>query len=141
MSATSSGPRDAMRILHVEDDPSCAELVRLALEPDYEVIGVRDAVSALAAIEADPPALILLDLHLPGLPGFELYRRLRHLPAAAALPVVVVSGRVMQDEPGQAQRLGCAAFVEKPFSLADLRRAVADSLAARPASGPTRAPS
>jgi CheY-like chemotaxis protein len=133
MSATSPGPRGPVRVLHVEDDPGCAELVRLALEPDHEVIGARDAVTALAAVEASPPALILLDLHLPGLPGFELYRQLRLLPAAVTIPVVVVSGRVMQDEPAQARRLGCAGFVEKPFGLDDLRRAVAEALAARPA--------
>jgi CheY-like chemotaxis protein len=130
MTAAASHLPVRVRVLHVEDDPVCAELVRLALDPPHEVTFARDAVTALAAVERDPPALILLDLHLPGLPGFELYRELRRLPLTTTTGIVAgVSGRVMQDEPEQARRLGCAGFVEKPFSLETLRQAVADALA------------
>jgi CheY-like chemotaxis protein len=125
---TEPGMTARPQVLHVEDDPACAELVRLALAPDYEVVTAGDGWRALQLIEERRPDLVLLDLDLPRLGGLELVRRLRQLPEAARVPIVVLSGRVMQDEAETTRAAGCQAFQEKPFSLDELRKLIATTL-------------
>lgn len=125
---TTAGSTAPARVLHVEDDPACAELVRLALAPGCEVVTAGDGWQALQRIEERRPDLVLLDLGLPRLGGMDLLRRLRAKAETAALPVVVLTGRVMQDEAEAARAAHCQGFVEKPFDLEALRRVVADAL-------------
>jgi two-component system response regulator MprA len=115
----------------VEDDPTCAELVRIALAPDYAVVTATDGWLALQQIEAHLPDLVLLDLGLPRLGGLDLVRRLKAKPGLDTLPILVLSGRVMQDEAEATRAAGCQGFLEKPFDLDDLRRLVATALGRR----------
>ncbi len=116
------------RLLVVEDDPRCASLLRDALRPRYAVHVEADGFRALERARADPPDLLLLDLQLPTLSGFDVLGQWRRDEALAPCPVVVVSARVMGDEVERAQALGAADFVDKPFTLARLRSAVDDAL-------------
>jgi signal transduction histidine kinase len=80
------------RILVIDDDPLHCELVSELLEPlGFEVHAARDAASALAQVPALAPDLILLDLSLPDLSGWELAARLRELPGMVGVPILVVS--------------------------------------------------
>lgn len=122
-----------MRIVYVEDNPANFVLVRKVLEVHGEHV-VEQAASAeegWTRIEAAPPALVLLDLDLPGMPGLELARKLKADPRLRDIPIVAISASVMKDERNQARQAGCVGFLEKPFDLQELRRVVAEAAAGR----------
>ncbi len=114
------------RILYVEDNAANLALVRKVLEHAgaYEVVGCMTGEEGFTSAQADPPALILLDLDLPGIDGFELARRLRAEPVLAAIPMVAISASVMKQERDQAIAAGCVHFIEKPFDIGELRAVV-----------------
>jgi CheY-like chemotaxis protein len=120
------------RILYVEDNAANLALVRKVLEHGgtYEVLGATTGEEGLAAATADPPALVLLDLDLPGIDGFELARRLRAEPKLAGVPLVAISASVMKQERDQAIAAGCVRFIEKPFDIGELRAVVEQVLRA-----------
>jgi DNA-binding response OmpR family regulator len=109
----------ARKILVVDDDPQILDLVRLELEFEgFEVEGFLDGSSALAAIRASAPALVLLDLRLPDLSGFEICRRLRE--EGIDVPLIVVSGRDAEADKVRGLDLGADDYLTKPFGLAEL---------------------
>ncbi len=120
------------RLLVVEDDLTCARLLRDALRTRYDVQVEGDGFTALERARQDPPDLLLLDLHLPTLSGFDVMEKWRQDPDLSSCPIVVVSARVMQGEQKRARAQGCHAFVAKPFSLQELREAVASALGVAP---------
>jgi two-component system cell cycle response regulator len=81
-----------VRVLVVEDTPLNVKLLTLQLEyQDYIVNTAANGLEALAKIEADKPDIVLLDVMMPGLDGFETCRRIRANPATAHIPVVMVT--------------------------------------------------
>lgn len=128
-----------MRIVYVEDNPANFVLVRKILEVhgDHVVEQAASAEEGLVCIETDPPALVLLDLDLPGMSGLDLARRLKADARLRGIPIVAISASVMKDERNQARQAGCVGFLEKPFDIQELRRMVAEAVAGRP---PTRPP-
>lgn len=114
------------RILYIEDNAANLALVRKVLEHSgaYEVVGAGTGEDGLAAAQADPPALILLDLDLPGIDGVSLAKVMRADPRLAAIPIVALSAGVMKQEREQALAAGCRHFIEKPFDIAQLRLVV-----------------
>jgi DNA-binding response OmpR family regulator len=119
------------RVLVVEDDPRCGALLRDALSDRYEVRLEDDGFAALERARQEPPDLLLLDLQLPTLSGFDVLAQWRRDETLSRCPVVVVSARVMRDEPERARALHAVDFVEKPFTLARLRSAAAAALEKR----------
>lgn len=129
-----------MRVVYVEDNDANFTLVRKVLEAtgEVEVTGATTGEEALPLIAADPPDLVLLDLDLPGISGFELAARLKADPALSHIPLVAISASVMKQERDQALAAGCVAFVEKPFDIQRLRQVVADAAAGRELPGESR---
>ena len=123
-----SAPPPRKRALYVEDDPQCANLVKESLAELCDVDLVRDGFSALDHARQSPPDVLLVDLRLPTLSGFELVEQWRRDADLENVPWVVVSAQVMGAERDRAEELGCAGFVEKPFSLERLRAAVKAAL-------------
>jgi excisionase family DNA binding protein len=120
-----SGPgareRQGPLILLVDDDNRVRELVRVNLE--FEGYTVREAASAeegLAAVEDVPPDLILLDVMMPGVDGWEMLRRVQERHGAGAIPVVMFSGQVGEESLAEATARGARGFVGKPFDLQQL---------------------
>ena len=106
------------RILVVEDDATVAEVVGRYLEREgYEVDIVGDGRVALDRATARPPDLMVLDLMLPGLDGFEVFRGLR---AVAPVPVIMLTARGGEDERVAGLELGADDYVSKPFSPREL---------------------
>jgi two-component system response regulator ResD len=106
------------RVLVVDDDPTVAEIVVLYLErAGFVVETARDGVDALARIQAEPPALVVLDLMLPGMDGLEVCRRLREL---APVPVVMLTARGDEEDRVIGLELGADDYVSKPFSPREL---------------------
>jgi excisionase family DNA binding protein len=120
-----SGPGGAMRagplILLVDDDAKVRELVRVNLE--FEGYTVREAGSAeegMSAIEDAQPDLILLDVMMPQVDGWEMLRRVQERHGVGAIPVVMFSGKVDERSQAEAEERGAQGFVGKPFDLQQL---------------------
>jgi FixJ family two-component response regulator len=110
-------------VIVVEDDRGMREaLARILTASGYRAAAFSTAEALLAAGAARDAACLVLDVHLPGLSGFELRRRLASDGATA--PVIFISGHDTQAVRAEAERLGACAFLAKPFSGRDLTRAV-----------------
>lgn len=115
-------PTTASRILIVEDDREVSRLVQVALDDDgYRVAAADDGEHALGECAIEDPALILLDLHLPGMDGAEFLQAYRARPQAQA-KVVVISGATNAAE--FARQVVADAFMGKPFDVEILLRTV-----------------
>ncbi|MGZ8694464.1 MAG: response regulator [Gaiellaceae bacterium] len=104
-------------ILIVDDDDRLREFVRVNLE--MEGYAVREAASVeqgLAALEEEPPDLILLDVMMPQVDGWEMLRRVQERHGVGAIPVVMFSGKVDEQTLADAESRGAQAFIGKPFN-------------------------
>ena len=110
------------RVLIVEDERDIADLIKHALERGGEIKAdiVGTGAAALTAVNADPPDLILLDLSLPLLDGLELFRILRHRPATATIPIIMLTARASEADRVTGIELGAEDYITKPFSPREL---------------------
>src|SRR5918993_523459 len=111
------------RVLIVEDDPDIAEGVRYNLEREglAAVVAPTGELGLAAALDKQgPPALILLDLMLPGMSGAELCRRLRREPSTRKTPIIMLTARGSESERVAGLELGADDYVTKPFSVREL---------------------
>lgn len=134
-----SGGRKA-RILVVEDNEENSRLVVKILAKagyDYEV--ATNARQALVRLPEAPVDLVLMDMSLPGLDGFEATRLIKGHPRLARLPVVALTAHAMAEHREKASLAGCDAYVAKPFRSAELLEVIARLLAGRePGADPAR---
>ncbi len=108
-------------ILVVEDEKDIRELVRFHLEQDgYAVRETDTGESALTLVEAERPALVVLDLMLPGIDGLEVCRRLRATEASRTLPIIVLTARAAEVDRVLGLEFGADDYVTKPFSPREL---------------------
>jgi CheY-like chemotaxis protein len=105
-------------ILIVEDVALNRDLLVQLLEEDYRLQIAEDGVQALACASETLPDLILMDLSLPRLDGWEATRRLKADPALAGIPVVAVSAHAMRGDEEHARGCGCDDFLTKPVDEA-----------------------
>jgi len=117
------------RLLVVEDNQHDLELITQLLEDDFELVTARDGAAGLEIATRDRPDLILTDLSLPVLDGWEMIGRLRAAPAIGRTPIVVLSARASRPEIDRALAVGCDAYVTKPIDEDELRRVIAGLLA------------
>lgn len=105
-------------ILIVEDEPGLAELLRYNLERSgYRVSSVGDGRAALAAVNAEPPDLMLLDLMLPILTGAEVAGRIRANPATTHVPIIMVTAKSDEVDELVGLTVGADDYITKPFSM------------------------
>jgi DNA-binding response OmpR family regulator len=111
------------RVLVVDDDQTVADVVtRYLAREAYEVETVGDGREAVARVAARLPDLVVLDLMLPGLDGFEVYRRLRCI---APIPVIMLTARSREDDRIAGLEIGADDYLVKPFSPRELVARVA----------------
>jgi PAS domain S-box-containing protein len=123
-----------VKILIVEDNEITRKMARVTLQAEsYEVIEAADAATALQLAPAARPDLILLDLRLPDMDGFDLLTGLRALPELTDVPVIAVSGFVSRLEEARASAIGFTDFLVKPLQPSELIRVVRAHLPSRPA--------
>src|SRR3712207_1823227 len=111
------------RVLIVEDEPDIAEGLRYNLEREglrAVVAGTGERGLELALDRNDPPALVLLDLMLPGMSGTELCRRLRREPATRRTPIIMLTARGAESERVAGLVLGADDYVPTPSSVREL---------------------
>jgi CheY-like chemotaxis protein len=121
------GPRlrtvDRDPVLLVDDDPSLVEAVKLGLESHgYPVVTASDGTEGLERLRSEHPCVVLLDLDMPGMNGWQFVERQQADPRLASIPVVVVSAR--DDATRQAHALHAAAGLQKPVDLDDVMATV-----------------
>jgi two-component system cell cycle response regulator DivK len=106
------------RILLVEDHEDNRRIVRdlLAASGGYELIEAVTGEEGIALAERERPDLILMDIQLPGLDGYETTRRIKANPALRAIPIVAVTSYALSGDDQKALAAGCDAYVTKPFS-------------------------
>jgi DNA-binding response OmpR family regulator len=110
-------------VLIVEDDPDIAEVLRYVLKnANLETRVARTGEEGLSACldKQNPPALILLDLLLPGMSGIELCRRLRKESLTRSTPVIIVSAKASENDIATSKELGVAHYIIKPFSVREI---------------------
>jgi DNA-binding response OmpR family regulator len=108
-------------VLVVDDEPNILlSLEFLMQQAGFEVVTATDGETALQRVAERPPDLILLDISLPGLSGFEVLEQLRARPEHARLPIIMLTahGREVEREKGLA--LGADDYITKPFSTRQL---------------------
>lgn len=109
------------RILIAEDDPNILLSLQFLMENDGHQTRVCDnGNAALVTAEAFEPHLVLLDIMLPGLDGYELCRALRANPAHAHVKIVVLSAKGRESEVAKAYELGADAYLTKPFATREV---------------------
>jgi two-component system cell cycle response regulator DivK len=118
------------RILVVEDQPDNRRILRDLLgNAGYELIEAETGEEALTAIEAQRPDLILMDIQLPVIDGYEATRRIRSKPELKSIPIIAVTSYALAGDEAKALAVGCNAYVTKPFSPRALLAKVQEYLA------------
>ena len=119
----------ADRVLIVDDNPTNLKLVAYLVKAQgYEVETASDAETALAAIAANRPRLILMDLQLPGIDGLELTRRLKADPSTREIKVIALTAYAMKGDHEKAIAAGCDDYVTKPIDTRALPQVIARHL-------------
>jgi excisionase family DNA binding protein len=113
---TSAMPTEGPLVLIVDDDERVREYVRVNLEAEgYEVREAGSADEGLTALGERSPDLILLDVMMPQVDGWETLRRIQEHTGVGAIPVIMFSGKVDEESAAEAQSRGAQAFIGKPF--------------------------
>ena len=103
------------KIMAVEDDATALGALRQILsEAGYDVVAARSGEEALASFEEERPNLVLLDVGMPGLSGFEVCRRIRALPGTKNLPVIFLSAHAEGEARAEGQAAGSDLYLGKP---------------------------
>ena len=121
MAALLAGTGAPARILIADDDPIILRLLQVNL--DLEGFAVDTAArgeDALARARETPPDVILLDVMMPGLTGWDVARQLKEDARTAGIPIVFLSARTQEEDLRRGEELGVAAYVTKPFDPGDL---------------------
>lgn len=102
-------------ILLVEDIELNRDLIEQLLEDDYRVITAVDGAQGIEMAHEHQPDLILMDMSLPEIDGWEATRRLKADPATAAVPIVALTAHAMQGDEERARAAGCDDYITKPI--------------------------
>jgi len=137
MSMSLSAMPVSSRVLIVEDEESILLSLEFLLGKEgYTVSTARDGAAALRALEQQAPDLVLLDVMLPLVDGFELCRLIRANPTLRHTRIMLVTARGREPEINRGMALGADAYLTKPFSTRDLMARVRDLLATGRAADP-----
>ena len=125
---------DPKIILCIEDNPENRLLVRRVLEVEgYQVIEADSGNTGLQKAETMAPDLVLMDINLPEIDGYELTRRLKQMPHLAGVPVVAMTANVMKGDREKTLAAGCDGYIQKPIDVDQLPLQVARFLQAKKA--------
>ncbi|PYO51965.1 MAG: hypothetical protein DMD84_11110 [Candidatus Rokuibacteriota bacterium] len=117
------------KILHVEDNPENRMLVRAILEAEgYTIIDAEDGLTGIEAAIREEPALILLDVNLPAVDGYEVVSIIKSFPAFATTPIIAVTAYAMEGDRQRSLVAGCDGYIQKPIDVDTFPRQVAEFL-------------
>jgi two-component system cell cycle response regulator DivK len=105
------------RILIIEDTEDNRHIMRIALRgAGFEVLEATDGAAGIEAAAKYKPDLILMDIQLPIVDGYEATRRIKAMPELAKIPIIAVTSYALSGDEAKAKEAGCDAYVAKPFS-------------------------
>jgi two-component system cell cycle response regulator DivK len=120
------------KILYIEDNPGNRMLVRrILLVEDYDVFEAEDGPTGIEIALCEKPDLILMDMNLPDLDGYELTRRIRAIPELATIPIIAMTANVMQGDREKTLAAGCSGYIPKPIDVDELPNQIARFLKAK----------
>ena len=106
------------RILYIEDNPENRLLMRRVLMAEgYTVEEAVDGQSGLQKAAESPPDLILMDINLPEIDGYEVTARLKQLPNMQGVPIIAVTANVMKGDREKTLAAGCDGYIQKPIDI------------------------
>ncbi len=116
-------------ILYVEDNAANRVLVRQVLEGvGYTVLEATDGLNGIKAAQETHPDLILMDINIPGMDGYEAATRIKSLPELSDIPIIALTAKVMAGDRERALAAGCSGYIAKPIDIDILPRQVAEFL-------------
>ena len=117
------------RILFVEDQEDNRKILRDLLgSTGYELVEAEDGVQAVEAVAKQRPDLILMDIHLPNMDGYEATRHIRSNPDNKGIPIIAVTSYALTGDDVKAIAAGCDAYVAKPYSPRQLMAKIKEYL-------------
>jgi len=123
---------DGKIILYIEDNPENRLLVKRVLEAEgYQVVEADSGSTGLQKAERLKPDLVLMDINLPEIDGYELTRRLKQMPHLAGVPVVAMTANVMKGDRERTLAAGCDGYIQKPIDVDQLPLQVARFMQAK----------
>jgi CheY-like chemotaxis protein len=110
------------KLLYVEDNDDNVFMLKMRLDllGGYEMLVASDGAGAIAQAHADRPDLVLMDLHLPGIDGWEATRRLKANPGTRDIPIIALTADAMAGDRERALAAGCDDFETKPVDFSRL---------------------
>ena len=112
-------------ILYIEDNPDNRLLIRRVLNAEgYTVQEAANASSALTALEAMRPDLILMDINMPDMDGYTLTAHIRALPNLGLVPIVALTANVMKGDRERSLEAGCDGYIQKPVDIDTLTQQI-----------------
>jgi two-component system cell cycle response regulator DivK len=127
---TAASEQAKKQILIVDDSEDMRQLMQQILEEEsaYELLFADSALQAIALAGEKHPDLILMDMSLPGMSGWEAVAHLRQQPDFQVLPIVAVTAHVSQNDQKRAREIGCTAHLGKPFDVITVLDTIAELL-------------
>ena len=117
------------RILVIEDTEDNRQIIRdLLSSVGYELIEAVDGLAGVALAQEERPDLILMDIQLPEIDGYEATRRIRAIPELARTPIIAVTSYALSGDEAKTREAGCDGYVAKPFSPRQLLAKVREFL-------------
>ena len=109
------------RILYVEDEQEQVELMRERLKMEgYELISAKDGAEGLAMAQKEKPDLVLLDLFLPKIKGFEVCKHLKEREETRHMPVIIITASGVEHIDDQCRNVGADDYIKKPYESKEL---------------------
>jgi two-component system cell cycle response regulator DivK len=106
------------RILYIEDNPESRLLMRrVLLAAGFVFEEARDGNSGLQQVAESPPDLVLIDINLPVIDGYEVTARLKQLPNMTGVPIIAVTANVMKGDREKTLAAGCDGYIQKPIDV------------------------
>lgn len=111
-------PDNNRTILYVEDNRDNLQLVKRVLQAaGFTVLGAADGLSGIDLACAHLPALILMDIHLPGIDGYVTTQKIRQIEKLAHIPIIALTANVTAEDRQQSREAGCVGFIQKPINV------------------------
>lgn len=109
------------KVLYIEDNSDNVLLVQRALQSrGYDFVSSATGLGGLAKAEGERPDLILLDINLPDIDGYEVARRLRAMPPMHKVPIIAITANALKGDADKALAAGCDVYIAKPINLREL---------------------
>jgi two-component system cell cycle response regulator DivK len=116
-------------VLYIEDNPENRTLVRRVLEAEgYRVIEAENGAQGLNHLQSESADLVLVDINLPEMDGYEVTTRIKQMPATAGVPVIAMTANVMKGDREKTLAAGCDGYIPKPIDIDSLPGQIAKFL-------------